>query len=447
MKKANMKTLSATAVIVATVVAAGAATTDVYADSVKDAASSPSNVSQKAAQKKAAQKKASSIDTDSANKAVSSAQSTVNSDKKAVKSASNTKTAASTAKYKAQSNLDKLKNSLTGGSTINLSDKATAIANTPAVLDKGPASGTKFKGIASDKNVSVDTNKMTNAQATELSSYAAYLINDMRNQIGKSTTPEQNQFSTRLQVTDGAIAFAKQVAANYNSDKWSGYHNGWHDVPAIGKAAANFGLNDTDNFYEDMETWSDAFNTTMSMYDAKKMLYDAIYDMVFDDKSSDYHHALSLLGLDVYNDEVRPAEYFGVSFDKYGNIHLEIIIPEDVYIKDQAKFNATFDTADKTLTGAGATPDQIAAAQTALNNATATYNTASDNYTTAVNKLNADKVTLNNAKENAANVAAQKKAAQKKAAQKKAAQKKAAQKKAAQKKAASKTIKISISSL
>ncbi|MGA3483059.1 hypothetical protein ACE5SH_17610, partial [Lactiplantibacillus plantarum] len=98
---------------------------------------------------------------------------------------------------------------VTGGSTIKLSDNATTIATTPSVLDKGPASGTQFNDVASDQNVSVDINNMTNAQAIELSSYAADLINAVRDQIGKSTIPAKNQVSVRLQVTDGAIEFAK----------------------------------------------------------------------------------------------------------------------------------------------------------------------------------------------------------------------------------------------
>ncbi|MFM9745520.1 hypothetical protein ACKI2C_49050, partial [Streptomyces brasiliscabiei] len=91
---------------------------------------------------------------------------------------------------------------------------------------------------------------------------------------------------------------------------------------------ANFGLGTEQNYYENLESWSSPFNTVMTMYDAKQMLYNTIYDMLFNDKSSGYNHAMSLLGLNVYNYENMSTEYFAVSFDKYGNIHLAVIRPE-----------------------------------------------------------------------------------------------------------------------
>ncbi|MCI1633529.1 MAG: SEC10/PgrA surface exclusion domain-containing protein [Liquorilactobacillus nagelii] len=328
-----------------------------------------------------------------ATKDVATAQAQINQAKQAVQQAANQLTSAETIKNNAQTKLNDLKNqqvNLIDGSQITLTSKQkNEITNDWSVLNEGPASETSFvDNQTNDKNTVVDTNNLTQAQAANLSAYAASLINNLRGQLNYSAlnnqqTATSDYLNTSLIVTSGAINFAKQVAANYNSDHWNGYAKGNHDVPAIQKAAAINGLDQGGNYYEDMESFSNSFTTKMTVYAAKQYLYNAIYDMLFNDASESYAHAHSLLGLDITAAEGISAEYFAVSFDQYGNIHLELIKPD--YVTDQTKFTANFDTTPLTTN-----QSQISIAQNALD-------VASKNYANALTKYNSAKQQLEDA--------------------------------------------------
>ncbi|MFT8606603.1 N-acetylmuramoyl-L-alanine amidase family protein, partial [Liquorilactobacillus ghanensis] len=336
---------------------------------------------------------------------VTNAQNQLKQAQTAASRASSQLSSATTAKNNAQTAVNNLKDQQTNnsnGSQINLTnDQKTKIATNWSTLDEGPAAKTAFADNEStDKSTKIDANNLTQSQAATLSAYAAGLINNLRGQLDYNTLNNQraaNDYyrNTSVVVTPGAINFAKQVAANYNSDHWNGYTQGNHDVPAIQKAAAANGLDQGANYYEDMESFSVNYATDMTLYAAKNYLYNAIYDMLFNDASEAYAHAHSILGLDITASEGITEEYFAVSFDQYGNVHLELIKPD--YVSDQTKFKANFDT-----TPLAANQDQITAAQAALNKATANYNTALAAYNTANQQLQQAQAALTTAQNHTA---------------------------------------------
>lgn len=325
------------------------------------------------------------------NNDLTNAQTAVNQAQESVKKSAAQLSSAESAKTTAQTTIDNLKNQQENDQTsnqINLSaDQKTQISNNWSTLDQGPASGTSFadNNSGTDKNTSINANDLSQTQAATLANYAAGLLNNLRKQLDYNALNSSRKTSdyyqnTSLIVTPGAINFAKQVAANYNSDHWNGYVKGNHDVPAIQKAAAANGLDQGGNYYEDMESFSNYYPTKMTLYDAKNYLYNAIYAMLFDDASENYAHAQSLLGLDITAAEGISIEYFAVSFDQYGNIHLELIKPD--YVTDQTKFTTNFDTTPLTTNQA-----QISAAQNALNIANKDYTNALTNYNSAKQQL------------------------------------------------------------
>lgn len=185
----------------------------------------------------------------------------------------------------------------------------------PATLNN-PAAGSGFYASKLDQNTYVNYANLSYGQQLELSSYAARLINGMRSQLG-------NQ---QLQVSPTAMSAATQVANRYNADKWNMYAGKGHDIAALKAVMGQYKT--VPAYSEDTVSYgggNSAFFGT-SMASLKSKVYQSIQLMVFNDAAKAYGHTKSILGLSTcaYITNT-PQSYLGVSFDKLGGVHFEII--------------------------------------------------------------------------------------------------------------------------
>lgn len=173
----------------------------------------------------------------------------------------------------------------------------------------------RYQHSEEDKNVKVDPSNLTDAQITDLSRFAADIINKVRNEMG---------LGGKVEVTTGAEAFAKNLAqgyeAGFKSDEW--HLNDGHYAKKINEIAQQMGLkydqNDPDKkqYYEDKSiiTWEsqDPDNVKITdmpknMDEVKERIYDTMLGMILPDgngiadssneKRIEFGHANGLLGL------------------------------------------------------------------------------------------------------------------------------------------------------
>lgn len=166
-----------------------------------------------------------------------------------------------------------------------------------------------FVSSDADKDDIVQTNNLTDKQLTELSLFTADLLSKLRGQLGWSQD----------QVTKGSLQMAKDVAANYLRDNWTG---SWHDGNAVNDASEKNGLisvtddsRSTEQYYEDESSSSEDI-PSISMNDLKERVYNAVLDMIFpdgngydspDETTSKYEmgHTAGLLGADQESAELK----------------------------------------------------------------------------------------------------------------------------------------------
>ncbi|AVL01015.1 hypothetical protein PI20285_10390 [Pediococcus inopinatus] len=180
-----------------------------------------------------------------------------------------------------------------------------------------------YQSSAADKKViiaNVDT--MSSKTQLELSKFAAGLVNSVRNQVGMHA----------VTVTKGSLGFAQDVKKQYTADNWSTYS---HDVHAIKKAAADYGLNSGDNYYENASFGYIGNGKSLTMDALKNAIYSSFVAMLFSDGGSAYGHAASITG---YMNNNQKAEYFGLSMNSHlSQIH--ILFVNSQLIKKPSKFS------------------------------------------------------------------------------------------------------------
>lgn len=202
-----------------------------------------------------------------------------------------------------------------------------------------------YKSNDTDKNIVItDVNNLSETQRNELTLLAVDLINQARTQLG-----------TDLVVANkDAIAFADEVS---DTTKTLAYH----DFDAIVASARNHGLKATDGFneFENLGLLYPA-PTSTTMDDLKSQLYEAIRDMLIDDKDSEWGHATSISGLE------NISKYLGVDSSLTTNRNgvnirkIHILGVADSQIQDPSKFDTSDNLASRNLTA------ELANAQTSL---------------------------------------------------------------------------------
>lgn len=209
----------------------------------------------------------------------------------------------------------------------------------------------QFKGNDADKQIKVDLDHVTIDQQTELSKYAADLINDVRTQVGMSP----------VVVNTDAMNFANDVAKGYVADHRSIADGKHHDKRAINQAARDFGYDsdktNSSQYYEDMAgftTNADFVKNPTKAEDSgwynqpakgnphitnmnilKEGIYEDLKMMFFN--NAEWNHAFSLLGASQYTRNIygrKVTTRFGLSTsilpkDNYISTHY-LLLPDDM---------------------------------------------------------------------------------------------------------------------
>lgn len=198
----------------------------------------------------------------------------------------------------------------------------------------------QYQHSEADKQIKItDLNNLSRELQTELSLFVAGLLNPIREkwQVGL------------FKVTDGAIDFAKDVANEYSQNQQSIFTLNGHYVAGIKRAAAKYGLNANDNYYEDLGGVQ--FNKAIKNFtldDLKMEIYDSVVRMLFDDAGSQQGHAKSLLNRQTYEDQNAAVDYLGVDISSASanelSWHFIKVADHAAYVKDVAKFNQAIAT-------------------------------------------------------------------------------------------------------
>ena len=235
-----------------------------------------------------------------------------------------------------------------------------------------------YQSSTSEKDEMVDMNNLTTAQLNEINDFAAKLINQVREDWGTASK------YGLVTPTTGMQSFANEIAKKYEEQNWSNGHN----VPVIEQTAKEYGLLDSDNYYEDLslgEMISFDGSGKISMDELKEGIYNTINDMLFFDDNSGNGHMSSLIGEMTGNPE---GNYLGVAVDALGNVsgqvHIEMV-PENTefsrYITNESLFNSKGGKTEIKYT------DPRTVLQNQLNDLN---NTLSQQQTTLTNAKNAD---------------------------------------------------------
>lgn len=192
-----------------------------------------------------------------------------------------------------------------------------------------------FVSEASD-DVTVDVNKLSDDQLTDLSHYPAGIINQVRNQVRKAGV--QLNVGNAV-VTKGSVKFAKDVAQNYRNDGWDAFTQTQpHDTKAINDAATANGLvaEPNKNVYEDagMARLDTYRSQQFTLKDIKQRIFDAIQAMITDDAKSKWSHTESLVGTGI------SGEYLGTAISRVGDVvTVHILQVPANRIQDRSKFD------------------------------------------------------------------------------------------------------------
>lgn len=138
-----------------------------------------------------------------------------------------------------------------------------------------PTEGAKnsFKSNPNDETISVDVLHLTNEQATELSLFAADLINQARKAVGSSL----------IEVTTSSVTDAKEQGEFYSKSDMT-FVTLNHDTSEIDAKANN-------RVDEDLYYWSGG--TLKTLADAKRYVYNSVTGWIFD--KTEWLHATSVV--------------------------------------------------------------------------------------------------------------------------------------------------------
>lgn len=174
-------------------------------------------------------------------------------------------------------------NTATGGASgSSMNSSSTNNSNPTTSTGSDHPTNSVNTSSSNNDNQTLDPNNLTQAQLLELNQYALDVINGYRQKAGVKPWILNNS----------AMNFASDVAKQYQADNWSvfehiqqtGHTPEAHDVSAITKMAAKYGLDAGGQFYENAETSIYQNPTTMAGY--KSDIAAAIHSMIYDDAAS-----------------------------------------------------------------------------------------------------------------------------------------------------------------
>ena len=170
-----------------------------------------------------------------------------------------------------------------------------------------------------DQNTKVNFNNLDYETRKELSLFAADLINQVRKQFGTGN----------VKVTEDSIRIANEVAHKATLEYG-------HDFKALNEVGENNGV-----LLGELAGFSD--DTTKTLVDVKKRIYDVILSMLFDDAHAKWGHATSLSGVLPKDPNAGYMQYTGLGFRSNATftsvIHFMKI--SDNLVSKGAKFDKT----------------------------------------------------------------------------------------------------------
>ena len=161
----------------------------------------------------------------------------------------------------------------------------------------------RYVSSAKAAQESVDVNNLTDAQIKEVSLFAAYLHNQVRQELGLKPNDV---------VTDGSVKFAKEVADGYRKDNWSIIDKqGNHDNKLINELSTQNGLtpyeDNSGQKYENAHTEAHGDPTKLpkTMDDLKRLVFKGINSMIFGSGAQyEFDHARGVLGAEFDNPDI-----------------------------------------------------------------------------------------------------------------------------------------------
>ena len=160
----------------------------------------------------------------------------------------------------------------------------------------------RYVSSAKAAQESVDVNNLTDAQIKEVSLFAAYLHNQVRQELGLKPNDV---------VTDGSVKFAKEVADGYRKDNWSIIDKQDHDNKLINELSTQNGLTPYEdnsgqkyeNAYTEAASYSSIIPTTMD--DLRELVFKGVNSMIFGSGAQyEFDHARGVLGAEFDNPDI-----------------------------------------------------------------------------------------------------------------------------------------------
>lgn len=242
-----------------------------------------------------------------------------------------------------------------------------------------------------DMKTKYDIENLPENIRTELSLFAADLINQIREQFKLP----------KVKVTSSAVEFAKIVGNGYTTDNWNSLVG--HDARAVNEGAREFGLPTSSDeevakhqqYYENYYGYGLA-TKNVTLAQLKREVYNGIIEFMIG--GGEWFHAQSIAGI---NWGQADEEYFGLDFsisNGWTNIHY-IKVPAN-YVKQATKTNfntteidnpndsttllAKLTTAEKSVSNINVEVDTKTKEQVALQTA---YNNTKKSFTDATSEL------------------------------------------------------------
>ncbi|MFH6615153.1 SEC10/PgrA surface exclusion domain-containing protein [Streptococcus suis] len=238
----------------------------------------------------------------------------------------------------------------------------------------GLRSQNSYKSNSDDAARTLTTNSLTESEATELSLFAADLVNQIRRAMG----------TDEVIVTSSAIDLAGLISEGYVTDDWSAQQirTIGHDAKAVNDAARSLNLKTTSpeleakgiQSFENVDNWV-GNTSTMTMDSAKRRIYQAVINFMFN--GYEYMHAESIAGLSSPG-----VSYFGLSFSARTDASsVHFVTVQDKQILPNSTFSKTEisgSTSDSIITSYNQAQVALTSAQTTLNQLKVDLREASD---------------------------------------------------------------------
>ena len=170
-----------------------------------------------------------------------------------------------------------------------------------------------------DQNTKIDINNLDYETRKELSLFAADLINQLRKQFGTKD----------VVVTEDAVRIANEVARKATEEYG-------HDFKALNEVGESNGV-----LLGELAGFSD--DTTTTLADVKKRIYDDILSMLFNDAHAKWGHATSLSGVLPKDENAGYMQYTGLGFRSNATFTsvIHYVKISDNVVSADAKFDKT----------------------------------------------------------------------------------------------------------